>query len=238
MKVVISQPRYLPAINYLTRLYFSDIFILLDNVQRQARGFENRNKLFLPNLSWLSIPIESSSREVLFTTKISNNSWVDEHKMKIAAAYSSYPNFDPALLDCWYKDVAKQISFVDAIKVYLENVCFSINFKPNMVLASEVLGKEQKYGVSNLVDLVSSISKNEQCECQYISGANGRDYGVKEAFCDVGVPVLFHDWEPERYLQVGQDEFVSFLAFPDLVFNIGIKELEKLVKTQQVFNNE
>jgi hypothetical protein len=57
MKIVISQPRYLPTLNYLIRLYFSDCFVLLDNVQRQARGYENRNKLLMPSAKWLSISI-------------------------------------------------------------------------------------------------------------------------------------------------------------------------------------
>lgn len=60
-KLVISQPRYLPVISYLQRLYFADIFVFLDNVQRQPRGVENRNKIIVNGKEkWLSIPVKSS----------------------------------------------------------------------------------------------------------------------------------------------------------------------------------
>ena len=63
---VISQPRYLPALNYLQRLYFADIFVIFDVVQREVRGFENRNKLLLPKPKWLTIPVSSSGREKIY----------------------------------------------------------------------------------------------------------------------------------------------------------------------------
>ena len=36
MRIMISQPRYLPTINYLRRILSSDLFIILDNVQGKA----------------------------------------------------------------------------------------------------------------------------------------------------------------------------------------------------------
>ena len=62
MKIAISQPRYLPALNYLQRIVVSDKFVLLDDVQHQSRAFEHRNKVRDAKKSrWLSIPIDRSA---------------------------------------------------------------------------------------------------------------------------------------------------------------------------------
>jgi hypothetical protein len=235
MKIVISQPRYLPTLNYLIRLYFSDCFVLLDNVQRQARGYENRNKLLMPSAKWLSISISSSSREVLFLTKIDNHNWVDEHKRIINDTYKNHPFFDPEIINLWYEGVELESCFVTAMRVYLLNICTSLNFEPKIVLATDVLGRKKRTGVGNLVEIVSKIDPR----ATYVSGSNGRGYGVKESFLKEGVDVIFHDWIPKKYKQnAGLDEFIPYLAFPDMVFNSGISQVENLVKNDQVFNDE
>ena len=51
--VAISQPRYLPAINYLDRIVRADVFVLLDTCQHQPRAFEHRNRVLALALAFL-----------------------------------------------------------------------------------------------------------------------------------------------------------------------------------------
>lgn len=236
MYVVISQPRYLPIISYLQRIYFSDHFVLLDNVQRQSRGYENRNKLFLPNLKWLTIPISSSSREVIFNTKISSNiDWVNDHKQLITQFYKKHPFFDEFLLDKWFSGIVDILDFTQAMKLHLENICDSINVEPNFIRASDLIGRDQGYGIDNLFNIIKSIKGTDKV---YVSGSNGRDYGILEADHFANHKTIFHDWKPSEYFQYRQENFHPYMPFLDYVFNEGIEKLESLVKEKQVFSNE
>lgn len=236
MNIVISQPRYLPAINYLQRLFFADCFVLLDNVQRQSRGFENRNKLFIPSLKWLSIPVVSRSREVIFNTKVSTDEdWIGKHKRAIHESYSKHPFYNRNLLEVWYQGVDQFDDFTDIIEIFLNNICSTMGFKPNLLRASVLVGRSKGEGIDNIVNIVESINGERK---QYVSGPNGRDYGVKKAFSSADIKVYFHDWEPFFYKQHNQLEFHPYLPFLDCIFNIGVKKTEQKVKENWEFSSE
>jgi hypothetical protein len=236
MLIVVSQPRYLPSVNYLQRLYFSDVFVLLDNVQRQSRGFENRNKLLTPDLKWLSIPIESSNREVIFNTKISEkNEWIGNHKKIIRQFYSKHPYFDQELLDEWYKDLEFSNNFTSVMEKFLKNVCQTLGFEPNMIRSTSLLESAMAKGVDNIYNIVECVKGSGKI---YISGVNGRNYGINEVFKNSQTQVFYHDWVPLEYQQKGQSEFYPFMPFLDYAFNMGMINLKEIVMERQVFNDE
>lgn len=237
MKLVISQPRYLPAINYLSRLYFSDNFVLLDNVQRQPRGFENRNKLLFSKPDWLTIPIKSSSREVIYLTKIDGAEWVEEHKNKIYNYYNKAPYFDEGLLSAWYEGIDHVDDFTDAIELYLRNVCQSLNFEPKIIRATTICGCEKKSGVENICDLIRYF-KSKFTDTIYISGSNGRNYGIVDVLKKENIAVKIHDWQPEPYQQRSMESFIPFLGFVDMAFSVGIEKLESEIRIPPELSNE
>ena len=63
------QPYFFPYIGYFNLINMTDIFVFLDNVQFNRRGWIHRNKLFNfeDNLDWLTLPLKKKSRE---STKI------------------------------------------------------------------------------------------------------------------------------------------------------------------------
>ncbi|MBI3637246.1 MAG: WbqC family protein, partial [Candidatus Rokubacteria bacterium] len=45
MKVAIHQPHYLPWLGYLAKWAAADVFIVLDTVQYEKNGWQNRNRI-------------------------------------------------------------------------------------------------------------------------------------------------------------------------------------------------
>lgn len=230
MNIVISQPRYLPALNYLQRLHGSDCFVILDIVQRQSRGWENRNKLLLPDPQWMTIPIASSSRSKLVDTKILDMNWVEEHKSRIVRSYSGAPFFDQSILDALYEIpnylAFKDISFVELIVCFLKNAATLLKFNTNIILASEIISPEDACtGPSLLRELCEKISGTRG----YISGPNGLSYGVCDAFKDSSVEVFFHKYNHPVYDQNRMD-FVPYMGFLDAIFNCGLLWVSTQVK--------
>jgi hypothetical protein len=231
VNVVISQPRYIPAVSYLQRIYFSDIFVVLDTVQRQARGFENRNKLLLPNPAWLTVPIGSSSRALIKDSLIKECDWASDHKKKVAENYKLSPYFDIELLDKWYDGLEEFQNFSDAMEKMLKNICESLSFSLNLVRASSIESHDcPPSGPDKLRWLTQAVGANV-----YISGVNGMTYGVKEAFSETDVTALFHKNEITLYSQSRADEFVPYLGFIDMVFNCGLDFLKSEISRPPVY---
>ena len=222
MDVVISQPRYLPALNYLQRLIAADRFIVLDTVQRQGRGWENRNKLLLPDPKWLTIPVASSSREMICNAVIKETEWIKKHQQQIEKYYRNHPFFDKTILNRYYQGIVhllgRQGSYCEILVQLLLNACSILGIEPKIILASQLENSatNEDIGPGKLCHLCKNVRAN-----RYISGPNGRKYGVESAFSGSGVKVVYHYFEHPKYTQPGLDTFVPYLGFLDAIFSAG-----------------
>ncbi|WP_371362952.1 hypothetical protein SRRS_39650 [Sporomusa rhizae] len=226
--IAISQPRYLPALNYLQRIAITDVFVLLDNVQRQSRGIENRNKILTSGKpQWLTIPIASSSREKIQNTVVSNDGWIEHHKKSLHFTYCKHPYYNRELIEAYYKDL-NSLNYVDMIETMLTNLCEIFGIKINFVRTSSLSINQDITGVENLY----VISKDLKADL-YLSGSNGRDYGVKECFegNQPKIKVLFHDFDYPVYAQFGNSaqNFQPWLCFFDPLFNLGTDKIKELI---------
>ena len=60
MKVAIHQPHYLPWLGYLAKWAEADVFVLLDTVQYEKNGWQNRNRIKTrEGPSWLTVPVHA-----------------------------------------------------------------------------------------------------------------------------------------------------------------------------------
>lgn len=231
MKVVISQPRYLPAINYLQRLFFADKFIIFDVVQRQARGWENRNKLLLPDPVWLTIPITSSSRALIADTRVDGMMWIKEHKEKIRRWYKTAPYFSEELLERAYEINGLCDSYRDLLVVLLNNACHLLSFQPKLILASELFDLKSCSGGG--AQILREICEVVGAQC-YVSGPNGRQYGVEAAFADSEIDLKYHIFEHPVYSQ-GKQTFVPYMGYLDALFYCGVSWLANSVRIKPEF---
>ena len=227
MQIIISQPRYLPALCYLNRLRHADIFVLLDDVQRQYLDFENRNRIFDENGGkWLTIPIASGRSERICRTNIAAKPWRNEHFQKLQNAYRKAPFWDADV--AWhlggYDQPQEQESPLTEFTVHhLNNVCSYFGFTANLVLSSTLSIDHETKGPEHLRDITDAVGADS-----YISGPNGRDYRVDVAF--EGKQLYFHDYVHPAYPQRG-NSFVPWLAFFDALFFIGKDAVQALIDT-------
>jgi hypothetical protein len=230
--LIISQPRYLPAINYLQRLYNADWFVFLDTVQRQGRGWENRNKILMKDEElWLTIPVVSSSRELIQNSRIAGTDWILLHKQKLESAYRHCTYFESDIINRYYVDTEKVLidtnySYREVIIHLCLNACKILNFTPNWELASKC-DPMMHSGVMKLVDIAENIGCTH-----YISGENGKYYGVDDAFRNSEMEALFHKFVYPNYKQCGATYFHPWMCFFDVIFNIGLEKTENIVKNE------
>ena len=67
MKVVITQPTYLPWLGYFELVAQADVFVFLDTVQFERQSWESRNKIRSADgrVQWLPVPVISAPLDTL-----------------------------------------------------------------------------------------------------------------------------------------------------------------------------
>ncbi len=96
MNLMISQPRYMPAMNYVQRMSLCDVMVYLDSVQYSSRDWENRNKIkTAQGWMWLSVPVaHGGGRQLIKDARIDNSfQWRRKHICSIRQWYRRAPYF-------------------------------------------------------------------------------------------------------------------------------------------------
>ncbi len=234
--LVISQPRYLPALNYIQRIHFSKKFVLLDDVQRQARGWENRNQLLINGKrKWLTIPISSSKRALIKDSYIGGVEWIKQHKRTIKESYRNAPYFDENYVEQYYEGMQELIEdnnpFSKVIHKGIQNICDILEVSADIEFSSAM---GENVNSSKAVNKLVEIAKYTQSNV-YVSGPNGREYGVDEAFFGTGISVLYHKYNQLEYNQFNSETYEPYLGFFDALFNVGKEKLKEHIEEKPQF---
>ena len=235
--ISISQPRYLPALNYIQRMVHSDIFILLESVQRQARAWENRNKLLIPDEKWLTIPIKSSSRSLISNTFTDGQKWLENHKKIIKQHYAKCKFYDEDILNEYYKNMNSSkdnnLSFQEIAFSSINSLSKILDISINPIRENDINNDKSLTGGEKILNI---------CEClqgsTYISGPNGANYKIHDFFKNSGIAVKYHFYKPTKYTHLNQEKFFPLLGFFDPLFNMGHKWTRKEIFKKPHFSNE
>lgn len=224
---MISQPRYLPAVNYLQRIYNSEYFVVLDTVQHNKQDFEHRNKVAgdcKPH--WLSLSLDRSqgSRIPIRSVKLQSSECLDVHRELLHRYYRNSDNYSPDIIDYLYSSF-RDLTLVSVTNTMLirlfESIGLSYESKSRIILASS-LQIEYRKGPSYLADICKFIGGN-----QYVSGPNGRHY-IRDEFSTESITLLWHDFIFPEYKRSGLP-FIPWLAAIDILQHCGFEALRDII---------
>ena len=172
-RCVISQPRYLPSMQYIERIRKADVFVIYDVVQRVSRGYENRNKL--RDDKWLTIPVEGSSRTLIKNAFIKDNGWQEDHRNKIKELYQHEERYNQEVVDMYLN----RYTHPSYLRSQLYGLVWLLGFfgiDTPVVLASDLL-TEINTGVDQLIEITKMVNCNT-----YLSGATCLKYGLTHEY--------------------------------------------------------
>lgn len=217
MIVSIHQPQYLPWIPYFSKIKNSDIFVILDDVQFQKNGLQNRNYIMSKNGELrLTIPVFHSTSETINTIKISDPRILKKHWQSIEMCYKKAPYFENIaenLRLIYSKDYILLSDLnIDLINCYLRFL--EINTK--IILSSNM----EKEGEKS--DLIVSICKKLNAT-SYLTGNGGLEYLKLIDFEKANITIQNTSYTFNEYNQINKvgDKFTPHLSIMDLVFNEG-----------------
>ena len=217
--VAIIQSNYIPWKGYFDMIAAVDEFIIYDEVQYTRRDWRNRNQIKTPRgLEWLTIPVQVKGKylQKISETEVVGNEWRDLHWKKIIENYRGASNFKKISewLEPLYLDFeSEKLSEINL--VFIRYICEYLEINTKITNSNEYSlcdGKSER-----LANLCLQVGASE-----YISGPSANGYIDETAFKDVGVELIWFDYDsyPE-YTQLHCDKFYHNVSIIDLLFNCG-----------------
>ncbi|MBN8575725.1 MAG: WbqC family protein [Cytophagales bacterium] len=227
MTVSIHQPHFLPWLGYFNKVWNSEVFVWLHNVQFRKNYFQNRTKLKNPHTQqefWLTVPVRASLGTPIDAVEQVNDRWRIPMAKTLEQFYKKTPYFHEigaelmeVLLTC--------DANLDRMNYQLfEFLLGKLEYRGRLVRVSELLPLDEEPN-QRLIDICKKL--NATC---YIAGKGGKNYINTEQWHKSGIELIWQDFKSEGvvYPQPG-DSFIPGLSIVDCLFNTGIAETRKLI---------
>ena len=190
------QPYFFPYIGYFNLINKTDIFVFLDNVQFNRRGWIHRNKLFnfQDNLDWLTLPLKKKSRE---NTKITDLEFHQDFEKIFFKQFLKFPKLKN-LKSSNYKIFKSMFDFDFSVNEYLcrtiINTSKILGISSQFFKASDLKLEKKKDFQKNIIDIVKTFNCIE-----YYNLPGGLDlYDFKE-FKNNKINLNFIDEDKRKY---------------------------------------
>jgi hypothetical protein len=228
--VGIHQPNFMPWLGYFYKLYKSDVFIFLDDVQFQKTGanYTNRVSINMNGKSqYLTIPVKRYSG----TWKINETQFNDEKwKKKVIGSLQS--NYGKAKHFKENKDFIFDLINHKASNLAEYNIKIIKEFAIKLDITTKMLNSsDYKISTSStqrLIDLIKNVGGNI-----YLSGSGGDNYQEHSMYEQANIKLIYNKIPFFQYEQYKSSEFIAGLSIVDAIFNIGFERLKK-----EFFNEE
>jgi len=216
----IHQPQTFPWIGYFAKIFQSDIFVILDNVQFKKNEWQNRNRLKTPaGWQWLTVPVIHRFGQLISEVKVNNTvNWRKKHIQTLKTFYGKAPFFKiyfPEIEELYQKQWESLADFnLAGIKWILDKLAIQTPVK----IASDLkeLQKHSEVSPNERLILITKIMKADS----YLSGAGGINYLKTDLFPNNSLNLIFQKFEHPVYRQL-HGKFVSYLSILDLLLNEG-----------------
>lgn len=220
MLVGIHQLHYLPWLRYFEKIAHCDVFIVLDNIQFNKNGWQNRNKIKSPSgAQLLSIPVHAGFGETLDKIRIDNKkNWCKKHFETIRCNYAKVP-FLVDYIDFLRQTYEQKWEHLNEINLHmLKFYIDTLGIDTPVVYASDL--NVPGTATERLVNLIKAVDG----DCYY-SGAHAIEvYLDADILAASGIGLELQEWNAPIYPQLHGD-FQMDLSILDLLFNCGPESL-------------
>ncbi|MBN1871183.1 MAG: WbqC family protein [Candidatus Omnitrophica bacterium] len=228
MRISVHQPQYLPWLGYFHKIFSSDVFVFLDDVQYKKREFQNRNKIKNgDDWMWLTVPVVGNEDPYpnLSDVFIDNEQdWQRRHWRAIYLNYKHAPYFKD---HCdFFENVynSKWDRLNDLNMALIKYIDSSLGIEKPVYLSSEF--KLDTVKTQRIIDICKALKADT-----YLSGLGGKDYLEEDRLAESSIRLEYQDFHHPVYKQLNmkdKDSFIPCLSTIDLLFNHGPESIDIL----------
>jgi len=230
MRIAVLQPYFFPYIGYFQLIHAVDNFVIMDEVQFNRSGWQNRNRILGANNTpiFITIPVCKSPRDTLIKNiQISSvTAWRDT----ILGSLQHYSKSQ-------YFDVIKTLtkSVLSKNYTHLTDYCIA-----SLNAVADYIGIDFKYTLMSDIDFNRDAAKEpgdwslliaDQLGAKtYINMPRGYPIYNEDTFADKGINLQFLNPMLKSYKQRGTD-FVSHLSVLDMLMTTSPEEAKEIIST-------
>jgi len=227
MIVAAHQLHYLPWLRYIHKLAAADVFVVLDNIQFNKNGWQNRNKIKTPQGAFtLTVPIFHHLGQALNEVAIDNKQpWRRKHWGNLFNNYRKAPYF--AEHEPFFKKIyeAEWEKLNDINYEILFYVVKALGIKTKIIKSSEIEMRGE--ATERLALLCKDLGAKAYLTGQFAA----HEYLDESLFTKDGMEVLYQHFECPVYNQVYPEAgFVPEMSIVDMLFNCGPESLGLLMQ--------
>lgn len=215
MTVAIHQPDYIPWLGYFYKIYKSDSFIFLDNVQfSNSVGHNYRNIKTSQGLNRLKIPVDYSHGEIIKNVTMKDElGWRANHLKAFSMNYKKAPYFDQTynFIENIYKSDTNNLSEFN--QKFIIEIAEKFGFATKFYKSSELNVDGEREG--RIINLCLSVGGST-----YLSGKGAMAYQKRDNFEKAGLKLTYSNFYPIKYNQLWGD-FEANVTTLDYIFNNG-----------------
>ena len=200
---------------YFYKILKSEVFVILDDVQYQKNGFQNRNLIKTPTgSSYLTIPVICTSNSLIKDVKIGNKIYISKILKTLKNNYSKAKYFRAVFDEI--NNLIEKNNYIklsqlnnDLILLFLKlmNANVKIKYSSDFNLSSK---KDDL-----ILDLILALKQNN-----YITGSGGLNYINFEKFNKNKIELYEYNFNYINYQQLWKKlGFIKNLSIVDLLFN-------------------
>lgn len=227
MIVSIHQLHYLPWLRYFHKIALSDTFVVLDNIQFNKNGWQNRNKIKAKEGALcLTVPVYQKSAQRLCEVAIDNKQpWRRKHWGSVSTVYRKAPYFrdhEPFFRGVLERDWDKLTDVNYEILFYLVK---ALGLKARIIRGSALATDGE--GTRRLIRICKEVGADA-----YLTGAYAAEtYLDTSLFQSEGLRLCFQSFHCPEYPQLFPEAgFIPDLSVVDLLFNCGPRSLDILMQ--------
>ncbi len=215
MRVVVSQPMYLPWAGLFEQIREADVFVHYDDVQL-PRGSSFMTRVQLKQgekVNWLSVPVLRRATQTIADARLDTTQrWAARHQRQIHHALAKAPFY--ALLEPLVDAlVGRPWTHLAELNIHLtERIAALLGFQTRFHRASD-FDFDSKSSV-RLLDICRHFDADT-----YVTGHGARNYLDHDLFEAAGVGVEYMDYAIAPYPQPG--EFTPYVTILDLIARTG-----------------
>jgi len=213
--IAIHQPNYIPWLGYFYKIYQSEIFVFLDDVQFSNQGLHNYHFIKTPNGPVrLRIPVIQTLGDKINEVKIRNESdWHKNHLNQLYANYRRTSYFEEVYSD-FSRLLTESHEYLTSLNIsIIEFICKKLGITFHFIRSSELNLNSVKE--AKIIDVC-----NARGGTIYLSGTGARAYQNEADFLKNGIQLKYSEYKIFEYHQ----EFPGFqsnVSVLDFLMNCG-----------------
>jgi hypothetical protein len=220
MKCVILQPSYIPWRGYFDQIRRADVFVFYDDVQYDARGWRNRNRvLSAGGPQWITIPVHhrdsQTERRPIHSIEICwETDWASRHLRTLEHCYRRAPHFCD-VVDWLAPFYRRRDRFLADLTIELTcAIAERLGIQLTRFLRSSAL-RSEGHQTERLLSILRGLSATH-----YLTGPSARAYLDEGLLARHGIATEYMEYAYPDYPQL-RPGFESHLSIVDLLVMTG-----------------